>query len=124
MEEKFKAGEFGVCPRVLCNGQNVLPVGVSDIAGLMSVKLFCPNCQDVYFPNSRRYHTIDGAFFGTTFPHLLLQVSDTSVKCKSEVYVPKIFGFKVHHLSQEQEKRDEVRIATQLKRELLMDGKI
>lgn len=37
------------------------------------MKLFCANCIDCYAPPSSRFHGVDGAFFGTTFPHLLFQ---------------------------------------------------
>ncbi|KAJ3106468.1 casein kinase 2 regulatory subunit [Phlyctochytrium planicorne] len=55
----------------------VLPVGLSDISGLKPVMLYCPRCEDVYNPPSRRHASIDGAYFGTTFPHLLIQVYPT-----------------------------------------------
>lgn len=73
MVEKYEQGHFGVCPRVYCNSQFTLPCGRSDLPGLDTVKLYCPNCMDTYTPPSSRFHGIDGAFFGTTFPHLLLQ---------------------------------------------------
>ena len=150
MHEKFKAFEFGRCPRVLCQGQACLPVGTVDIPRQATVKIFCPRvqllivllnysysmvetqnqdyyswtqrspsyisvlkavtpavenpaaceicikpqiysclvphqpcknnliccfqpqCQDIYCPRSKYQDNIDGAFFGTTFPHLLL----------------------------------------------------
>ena len=72
MVEKFEQGHFGICPRIFCNSQFTLPCGRSDLPGLDTVKLFCPNCLDIYTPPSSRFHGIDGAFFGTTFPHLLL----------------------------------------------------
>ncbi|RKO97250.1 casein kinase II, regulatory subunit, partial [Caulochytrium protostelioides] len=72
MYEKYRLGHFGRCPRVLCGGQETLPVGLTDTPGMKSVKLFCPRCEDVYTPPARRHAAIDGAFFGTTFPHLLL----------------------------------------------------
>lgn len=31
-----------------------------------------PLCQDIYFPRSKYQGNIDGAYFGTTFPHLFL----------------------------------------------------
>jgi len=37
------------------------------------VKLYCPNCCDIYTPASSRFQSVDGAFFGTTFAHLFLQ---------------------------------------------------
>ena len=53
--EKYKRGDFGRCPRVLCNGQPVLPVGLSDIAKVKTVKVYCPKCEDVYHPKSSRH---------------------------------------------------------------------
>ena len=41
---KFKASEFGACPRTLCEKQTVLPVGLSDsvsLSGENPMKLFC-----------------------------------------------------------------------------------
>jgi len=110
MSEKFKLGDFGRCPRALCGGQPVLPVGLSDIPQTKSVKLFCPKCEDVYTPPSRRHAGVDGAYFGTTFPHLLLQTFPNLMPTKSmEVYTPRIFGFRVYEKSKEERKREELR---------------
>ncbi|KAJ3722854.1 casein kinase II regulatory subunit-domain-containing protein [Lentinula raphanica] len=73
MVDKYEAGVFGSCPRVYCLGTNVVPCGRSDMYGLDTVKLFCPNCNDIYVPPSSRYQGVDGAFFGTTFAHLFFQ---------------------------------------------------
>jgi casein kinase II subunit beta len=73
MVEKYEAGMFGNCPRVYCVGCNVVPCGRSDLPGLDTVKLFCPNCNDIYVPPSSRFQGVDGAFFGTTFGHLFFQ---------------------------------------------------
>ena len=53
MYEKYKACEFGRCPRVLCNGQPCLPVGTCDVPRQSTVKIFCPKCQDIYYPRSK-----------------------------------------------------------------------
>ncbi|KAG9308042.1 casein kinase II, regulatory subunit [Chiua virens] len=74
MLEKFKRADFGRCPRVLCQSQPLLPVGLSDIPYEKSVKLYCGRCEDVYSPKSSRHGSIDGAYFGTSFPHLLFIV--------------------------------------------------
>ncbi|MDA4132656.1 MAG: casein kinase II subunit beta, partial [Thaumarchaeota archaeon] len=72
MSEKYELGHFGVCPRTNCNQARTLPVGLSDIPGEDTVKLFCPSCLDVYVPPNSRFQTVDGAFFGRTFGALFL----------------------------------------------------
>ncbi|KAK1834137.1 casein kinase II subunit beta-1 [Podospora conica] len=72
MSEKYDLGHFGMCPRTHCNQTRTLPVGLSDIPGEDTVKLFCPSCLDVYVPPNSRFQTVDGAFFGRTFGALFL----------------------------------------------------
>jgi casein kinase II subunit beta len=74
MVEKYKRVDFGRCPRVLCHGQFLMPVGLTDAPYEKSVKLYCARCEDIYSPKSSRHGSIDGAYFGTTFPHLLFLV--------------------------------------------------
>jgi len=74
MLDKYKRTDFGRCPRVLCQAQPLLPVGLTDAAYEKSVKLFCGRCEDIYSPKSSRHGSIDGAYFGTSFPHLLFLV--------------------------------------------------
>ena len=74
MLEKFQNGDFGVCPRVHCDSQPILPIGLSDLPGSATVKLYCPRCTDVFTPRASRHQHIDGAYFGTSFPHMLLAV--------------------------------------------------
>ncbi|EEB05144.2 CK2 family regulatory subunit Ckb1 [Schizosaccharomyces japonicus yFS275] len=110
MLEKFKKCDFGRCPRFLCNGQAVLPVGLSDVPHSKSVKLYCPRCEDVYAPKSQRHAAIDGAYFGTTFPHMLIQVYPEIATTKpQERYIPRIFGFKVHAYTGVYKKQDSYR---------------
>ncbi|PKS05044.1 hypothetical protein jhhlp_008411 [Lomentospora prolificans] len=72
MSEKYELGHFGACPRTNCEMARTLPVGLSDIPGEDTVKLFCPSCLDVYVPPNSRFQTVDGAFFGRTFGALFL----------------------------------------------------
>ena len=72
MYEKYRTAAFGRCPRVFCQGQPVLPVGLSDLPRNYTVNVFCPRCHGLFFPKSTRQANIDGAYFGTTFPHLYL----------------------------------------------------
>jgi casein kinase II subunit beta len=98
MEDKYRQFHFGRCPRVFCGGQAVLPVGQSDVVRESSIKVFCPKCEDIYYPRSSRHKSLDGAFWGTTFPHLLLlqmQESSPPMTKSKQQYVPRIFGFRV-----------------------------
>ncbi|GJN92831.1 hypothetical protein Rhopal_005869-T1 [Rhodotorula paludigena] len=116
MYAKFDSGHFGTCPRVYCSQSKLVPCGRSDLPGVDTVKLFCPSCLDMYVPPSSRFQGVDGAFFGTTFPHLLFQTypppstlpapqadpqdaskreQTTPLSSLSKVYVPRIYGFKV-----------------------------
>jgi len=61
------------------------------------MQVFCPKCDDIYYPRSEYQCSIDGAYFGTTFPHLLLMTYPMYRPPKSsDVYVPRVFGFKLH----------------------------
>jgi len=83
MLEKYKKADFGRCPRVLCQAQPLLPVGLSDIPYEKSVKLYCGRCEDIYSPKSSRHGSIDGAYFGTSFPHMLFLVYPAMIPPKS-----------------------------------------
>ncbi|KAL3537101.1 hypothetical protein ACH5RR_000467 [Cinchona calisaya] len=97
MLEKYKNYDFGRCPRVYCCGQPCLPVGQSDIPRSSTVKIYCPKCEDIYYPRSKYQGNIDGAYFGTTFPHLFLMTyGHLKPQKPSQSYVPRVFGFKVH----------------------------
>lgn len=58
MREKYTAGHFGTCPRVLCNGQMVLPIGMSEYLKYSRVKvIFCPlKRKDLLSKMWRRLH--------------------------------------------------------------------
>ncbi|PPD81691.1 hypothetical protein GOBAR_AA37177 [Gossypium barbadense] len=53
MLEKYKNYDFGRCPRAFCCGQHCLPVGQSDIPRSSTVKVYCPKCEDIYYPRSK-----------------------------------------------------------------------
>lgn len=133
--EKYKKGDFGRCPRVLCYGQALLPLGLSDLPYQKAVKLYCPRCEDLYSPKSSRHGAIDGAYFGSTFAHMLFMVYPGMIPSKSvpgagaggqgqggpqgglasgaaskvERIRPRIFGFKVHEAARLQRWQERVR---------------
>jgi casein kinase II subunit beta len=107
MAEKFRSCDFGRCPRVLCNGQPCLPVGLSDQPRQSTVKLFCPRCEEAYYPRSKYHGNIDGAYFGTTFPHLFfLTYPQLKPQKPLTKYVPRVFGFKISPLAWSEDGKD------------------
>ncbi|KJE90881.1 Csnk2b protein [Capsaspora owczarzaki ATCC 30864] len=97
MLEKYRNGDFGVCPRIYCEDQAVLPVGLTDVPSESTVKLFCPRCEEVYQPRSARHQQLDGSYFGRTFPHMLFTVHpELRPQRNPPKYIPTIYGFKIH----------------------------
>lgn len=99
MHRKYLNKDFGECPRMLCRGQPVVPMGFTDDPKHGMVKLFCPKCRDVYNCHSNQRH-IDGAFFGPTFPNLFFMTYENLVPGPAmEQFVPRVFGFRIHPCS-------------------------
>lgn len=100
MFEKFRNGDFGYCPRVHCQLNPLLPIGLNDQPRMASVKLYCSKCEDLYNPKSGRHSVIDGAYFGTSFPAMFFQNFPNMIPIHlKETYVPRVFGFKLHEYS-------------------------
>merc|ERR1712137_651931 len=100
MYEKYRSVAFGRCPHVFCQGQPVLPVGLSDLARNYTVNVFCPRCHGLFFPKSTRQANIDGAYFGTTFPHLYLMTHPDIIPVRpTQEYTPRVYGFKINEES-------------------------
>ena len=108
IREKFLDGIYGYCPRLLCNKQVMLPVGLSEDMRYSQVKVFCPLCQEVYKPRDifygyqtgkkiYKFDLPDGVFFGTSFPQtFLLNFPDLDPRIvNSEKYIPKLYGFRI-----------------------------
>lgn len=121
MYNKYAAKDFGTCPLVQCRLQNVLPVGLKDEMGSDTVKLFCPKCQQVYHapPVRSRANSnggVDGAAFGTTFPHLFLMTFSNLVPDPLPVeasYIPRVFGFRVNKSTRQHQRSTTPAIATE-----------
>ncbi|KAK7203537.1 casein kinase II regulatory subunit-domain-containing protein [Myxozyma melibiosi] len=73
MAEKYDLAHFGSCPRYLCHSTPLLPIGTSDLPSRDTVKLYCPNCTDIYSPAGKEESEVDGAYFGTSFAGLFLK---------------------------------------------------
>ena len=76
-----------------------MPKGVSDVPTRHDVILNCPKCKQVFITSADRLTMIDGAYFGTSFPHLVFMVHPELRPLplpKNESYENRIHGFKVH----------------------------
>jgi casein kinase II subunit beta len=98
--QKHVKGMYGKCPRLHCEENFLLPLGLHDLPGLSSTQCFCSKCRDVY--QSSSHVNVDSVVFGTSLPHLFLQQYPDMCPTKPEkFYVPKIYGFKIHSLAPE-----------------------
>ena len=110
MCRKYKQCEFGVCPLLTCEAQPVLPVGLKDDLGEQNVLVYCPRCKNVMVPAvmaCSRYEEVelDGAYFGSTFPHLFFMQHPHMLPpppLTIQPYVPKVFGFRVKFPTEEE----------------------
>jgi casein kinase II subunit beta len=96
MAAKYRQLEFGRCPRVLCHGQPLLPVGESDMPQKSAVKVFCCRCKELYRSDSAKASALDGAFFSRSFPHMFF-MQYPELQCPDSVtsYVPRLYGFRI-----------------------------
>mmetsp|Transcript_2170 Transcript_2170/g.5855 ORF Transcript_2170/g.5855 Transcript_2170/m.5855 type:complete len:263 (-) Transcript_2170:62-850(-) len=99
MLDKYTSYVYGTCPNAQCAALNqaVLPIGMSDLLRHSVAKVYCPHCQEVYFPKSCRLECLDGAYFGTSFPHLFFLTYPQHVpQSLPSPFVPRIYGFRIH----------------------------
>ena len=95
MRVKYHYSMFGICPRLLCDKQEVVPIGLDEELSISRVKVYCPKCEDVYLPRIK-FVDIDGAYFGKSFPIIFFQTFPELVPDEAKkLYIPKIFGFKI-----------------------------
>lgn len=78
LENKYRAGIYGKCPRVACNGHALIPMGLSTTPGEDTVKLYCTQCHDIYDCDS----DIDGAYFGPDLPVMFHKIMQIPLKYK------------------------------------------
>ena len=96
VREKYLNGIYGICPRILCHKQTVLPYGISDYPKYSRVSIYCPSCQDIYKPRGN-VNEMDGGYFGPSLPEMFLTTFPDLVYFKQKQnFVPKLFGFKMY----------------------------
>jgi casein kinase II subunit beta len=101
--EKYGERVYGTCPRLNCQEERLLPIGMSSHLSTRTepnpVRVFCPCCREIY--NPRPPQTLDGAFFGPNMAHIFVdEMKLFSHKKRYAPYPHMAFGFRV---------RDEVR---------------
>lgn len=95
VKEKYNRREYGFCPRISCNKEPLLPIGITSELKKNRVKGFCPKCRSVYRPNP--VVEIDGGFFGPNCPHILVEELNLRGKYREyKPYVRSAFGYHVY----------------------------
>jgi casein kinase II subunit beta len=99
--EKYAQKVYGTCPRVNCQGEPVLPVGLSSNLSNRTesnpVCVFCPRCREIY--HARPQQNLDGAFFGPNMCHVF--VDEMNLFSRRKGYAPythMAFGFRVRNV--------------------------
>lgn len=104
LHERVRVAAFGSCPRVLCAQEALLPLGPSVLPRRSPLRLYCPNCQDLYVPGAPVHAKLDGCAWGPTAAHLLCRAhlhADARAALEARacqpwpVYVPRIYGFRL-----------------------------
>jgi hypothetical protein len=91
MHPKYEKKIFGTCPRVSCNHERLLPIGLSPNPGEGFVKTYCPCCQEVYETDLE----LDGACFGPCFPLLYAQMDQNPHPARTEAVPMTYFGVRI-----------------------------
>jgi casein kinase II subunit beta len=96
MKAKYDLNGFETCPRTFCRGTRCLPFGFNDEVMRSNLKLFCPNCGDVYRVRRPECGYVDGAFFGQSWVHLFIaRYPEVVPEEPPEKYVLRLFGYKI-----------------------------
>ena len=101
MKIKYNNKDFMKCPRSYCYNFQCLPYGISSDFGEYSIKMFCPNCNNIYEVLDQNFKKIDGACFGSNWIIPFLKKNlDIKLNFPLKYYIPKMFGFKVFKLEE------------------------
>lgn len=66
-------------------------LGLTDVPGESTVKMYCSRCCDVFHPRLSRHQNTDGCYFGTGFPHMLFFVRpDLRPKKPKKIFTAKL----------------------------------
>lgn len=99
LEEAFMRvinGVYGNCRVFGCNNAPLIPMGVTDLPDLSTVKMYCYNCRNIFVPEEE-YSKLDACAFGRTFPHFLEMTYKSNFnRNKLGKYIPRIFGFRIY----------------------------
>ena len=91
MIKKRNQGKFPKCPRLLCKKCTCVPVGIDKDT---TVKMFCPNCTDVY---DCKDYELEGRYFGKEWVHMLMKKHPEIVENeRAEMYEPRVYGYRVY----------------------------
>ena len=73
----------------------MLPIG-SDVPQQSPLRVYCPSCNEIYFPRNSKLENIDGAFFGSSASLVLCMTKPIPQTLKAMEHSElKLFGFRV-----------------------------
>ena len=102
MEKIIKKREemiYPKCPRYLCYKCSCFPYGISSKPG-ETIRMFCPNCTDIYTLKDENFKYIDGSWFGSAYIHQIFSnYPEIIPKEEPNQFEPRIFGFKIYQKS-------------------------
>ncbi|KAH0791211.1 Casein kinase II subunit beta [Histomonas meleagridis] len=97
MISKQKNKIFMHCPRLSCERTICFPCGVSDIPQELTIKMYCPNCHEIYNVSDELISKIDGAYFGLNWLESVCQSHpELRLSNQTQEYVPRIYGFRIY----------------------------
>ncbi len=62
--------------------------------------MYCPRCQDVFFPLKAKHDNIDGAYFGPYFAHMFVVNYPLLFVKPKQNFVGTLCGFRMHSSSE------------------------
>ena len=67
------------------------------VTRLLQVCAYCPLCEELYVPSNPDTAQLDGAFFTTSLPHLLMMsYPELKPRASKGAYEPRVYGYRLN----------------------------
>ena len=110
LKDKYDCVQYGTCPRLNCQNESLLPIGLSSQMNVSKVKVFCPCCREIFVPKTNI--DLDGAYFGPNAAHIFIdEMHISSKRYNFQPFVHTAFGFRLRselfEVPKDEEEEDE-----------------